>query len=310
MSSRVRSDGRGTLLEEAVLSLGAPFLKAASWAAGSAMRSWKAYMGLRGVERENRRFREEIRDLLRPPARAARQSDPLERTRGRLLEDREITGRKREESCWLRIQPVEGLGLDLGDGRLDEYLREPRKTGNRLSGWKFANPYLLPRRKRDRLVQGEPGGPITEILADGGIRFTAPIASLYGSGPERELWPLALLEYPVSIVRLARAVYQDIKRPRDPRILADMALYGVGGWSLRPSSPVAAGYRLEGPRNLDDAEDFVSEEPLAFDWEEVVGEPDRCGFRLVRRVYEAFGFGEESIPREFDRKSGRLVLRE
>ncbi|MBI4168891.1 MAG: rod shape-determining protein MreC [Acidobacteria bacterium] len=63
MSSRVRSDGRGTLLEEAVLSLGAPFLKAASWAAGSSVRSWKAYMGLRGVERENRRFREEIRDL-------------------------------------------------------------------------------------------------------------------------------------------------------------------------------------------------------------------------------------------------------
>lgn len=39
-------------------------------------------------------------------------------------------------------------------------------------------------------------------------------------------------------------------------------------------------------------------------------EPDRCGFRLVRRVYRAFGLRESDIPSEFDRRVGRLILPE
>jgi len=38
-------------------------------------------------------------------------------------------------------------------------------------------------------------------------------------------------------------------------------------------------------------------------------EPDRCAFRLIRRVYEGFGHREDAIPAEFDRASGQLLLR-
>ena len=49
MSSRVRSAGRGSLLEEAVLSVGSPLLKATSWAAHGVMGLWRTYVDLRGV---------------------------------------------------------------------------------------------------------------------------------------------------------------------------------------------------------------------------------------------------------------------
>jgi len=59
MSSRVRGAGRGSLLEEAILSVAAPFLKAATWIAQGTAGVWRSYVDLRGVERENRRLRAE-----------------------------------------------------------------------------------------------------------------------------------------------------------------------------------------------------------------------------------------------------------
>jgi hypothetical protein len=50
--------------------------------------------------------------------------------------------------------------------------------------------------------------------------------------------------------------------------------------------------------------------PLVFKAEEIEAEPDRCGCRLVERVYEGFGLGRDAIPREFDQEAGRLLLEE
>jgi rod shape-determining protein MreC len=63
MSSRVRADGSGTLLEQAVLGIGAPFLRAASWVAGVVQGTWGAYVDLRRVEKENRRLHAEVERL-------------------------------------------------------------------------------------------------------------------------------------------------------------------------------------------------------------------------------------------------------
>jgi rod shape-determining protein MreC len=88
MSLRPRSDGRGTLLEEAVLSLGAPFLTAASWAASGTTGSWKTYVDLRGVESENRRLQEEIM-VLKAKAHDAEEAINEARRLGDLLELRQ-----------------------------------------------------------------------------------------------------------------------------------------------------------------------------------------------------------------------------
>jgi rod shape-determining protein MreC len=60
MSSRVRSEASGSILERGVLSISSPFLKAASWIARGTVGSWKGYAALRGVEEENERLRAEV----------------------------------------------------------------------------------------------------------------------------------------------------------------------------------------------------------------------------------------------------------
>lgn len=45
-------------------------------------------------------------------------------------------------------------------------------------------------------------------------------------------------------------------------------------------------------------------------YEEIRQAPDRCAFKLVRFVYEAFGFPDEAVSPEYDRKAGRLALPE
>jgi hypothetical protein len=73
----------------------------------------------------------------------------------------------------------------------------------------------------------------------------------------------------------------------------------------------SSGFALAAQGNsYDDEPDLIWDEPLLFTLREVRDEPDRCGFRLVRRVYQAFGYDEEKVPSEFDRKAGRLILPE
>ena len=73
MSSRIKSGGQRSLLEEAVMSLVSPFLKAAAWTGQGVSETWRTYVGLRGVERENRRLRVET-DALALRAREAEEA--------------------------------------------------------------------------------------------------------------------------------------------------------------------------------------------------------------------------------------------
>jgi hypothetical protein len=63
-------------------------------------------------------------------------------------------------------------------------------------------------------------------------------------------------------------------------------------------------------RRLGEGVDAIAERPLVFTTEEFLLETDYCGFRLLRRIYQAFGLREDDIPQEFDRRTGRLVLPE
>jgi len=43
-------------------------------------------------------------------------------------------------------------------------------------------------------------------------------------------------------------------------------------------------------------------------WKDLQSSPDRCAFRLLVRVYEAFGHPEESLPIELSRETGQLTI--
>jgi len=203
-----------------------------------------------------------------------------------VVEERQALQKAGEQVLWLSLRPARHLHLDLDPERLLG-LREPRATGNRAVGWNF------------REVEARNGGALV---------FRAPLGALYFKGDEREIWPAALLEYPVSAFRIARRIYEGVLEEAD-LIAADLALIGARGWKLRPGSQRAAGYRPPAAE-LGDLADAVLERPLVLTYGELAAHPDRGGYRLIERVYEVFGFRRDAIPREYDPASGRLVLPE
>ena len=136
-----------------------------------------------------------------------------------------------------------------------------------------------------------------------------PTQDLHWKGPEKTLWPWAVLEYPTSLFRLAAHVYPSETRGT---VMVEMVIAGVEGWRLGPHSPRDFRYDMRlHHANLvtpHEGREITLNGPLEVQSEELRENPDRCAFRLVREIYEAFGLREEEIPAEFDRASGRLTI--
>jgi schlafen family protein len=223
-------------------------------------------------------------------------------------------------ALWLRIQPLNDLEIPFrSEDDFRKYFADPLVTANRAAGWNFVNPYERIRREGSALFHGTEGLGV-RLYRDGAIEFTLPIDNLFwksasgrSDAEANEIWPFCLLEYPISIFRLASTIYRDHALQRLCPVLADMALFGLKGWTLRPYSPRSFGYKgLYNPVPFDkdnpDEENLLLPKPLTFQRDELLNEPDRCGFRLVEQVYERFGYWEKEIPQEFDRDRGKLVF--
>jgi hypothetical protein len=235
------------------------------------------------------------------------QEGGVQQAEKKLLEDREKLLKSGERVLWLGIQPASNLGLDLQETRLEEVLRDASLSGNRRAGYHFAWSDCRPELKADRLVSKRGDGAFVEIWLHGGLRFQVRLDAMYW--PERgEIWPPALLEYPIAAFRMAGAIFRDKLRSEDV-VLGDLALVGAKGTSLRAGSRCMNFYGIT-PTFFDDADDLVWEQPLRFSSKEVIEASDLCGARLVERVYQAFDWRRESMPPEFDWKTGRLVLPE
>jgi hypothetical protein len=225
---------------------------------------------------------------------------------------------------WMRIEPSELLTLDLARVLETDLLTDPVATRNRRAGLNFTAAHVLGEKDPEMAVDederqvvryGLEGRFEVTLGAWGGFRLTSPLASLSAPGaqrdPDRLLWPFDLLELPVSVFRLLAAIHS---RPElwqravlpSTKLWAHMALFGLQGWHLRPGSPSEWRYRPPAAVRFEEA-DFILERPLVFRLDELQ-EPDNCGYRLVSRIYEAFGFPESAIPAEFNRKLGRLAL--
>ena len=217
-------------------------------------------------------------------------------------------------ALWLRIQPLNDLEIPFrSEDDFRKYFADPRVTGNRAAGWNFVNPYERIRREGSALFHGTEGHGV-RLFRDGAIEFTVPIDNLYwksasgrSDADANEIWPFCLMEYPISIFRLASTFFREQAPEILGSVLGDMALFGLKDWTLRPYSPRSFGYKLHNPKPFPE-ENLLLPKPLAFQRDQILDEPDRCGIRLVAQVYESFGYWEKEIPQEFDLERGRLVF--
>lgn len=275
----------------------------------------KPYALLRGG---GRYFYVRVGDRLRPmsreeilPPRARRTvSRDLTATAAGLWNERDGHQRKGESVYWIALKPQPAVTIDIQDPVVRGYLQDATQTGNRPHGWNFMSPYDEPELRRGRLVHGAKAGRTIEVWDDGSLFLMVDLEGLRHGNNEREIYPFALIEYPVALYRLASCLYRNERAADLAVVLADAALIGAQGWALPPYSPRSIHFQhpLKAPHVWNEGRDLVWERPLIFPGSEIINEPDWCGFRLVRRIYEAFGYFEEKIPLEFDRGKRRLII--
>lgn len=232
---------------------------------------------------------------------------------------------------WLRFQPAAELELDFQALRDSGLLTDPERAGVGDLRASFLHAYVLgghlpaPARSAwsgpgSHLTAGKEGGLFWLVVRrDGGLLFTAPLQNLgpipYLSSPEVNLSPFDLFEYTTSVARLVSAMVREPSiwkqgSPGEASWSARLALFGLRGWILRRGHPLTMGFASASNPTVYQEDDLVVEPPLAFTAEELRDQPDRCAFRLVARVYEAFGYFDDAIPRQFDRTTGRYVGRQ
>ena len=228
----------------------------------------------------------------------------------------------------VRIQPIDACRIDLQTLGNSDYLTDARRSGNREAGFNFAHAYEASGRHpqlgsaagRPAIHVGTAESAEISMFGDGGIVFAVPLASLKGwltGSPDylkgrHLLHPISLGEYTASVFRLAAAVYSDPGLGRcDPGapVLARLAVFGLRDWTLLPGSYQEQLFNQHRAAALSEA-DYVRAQSLVVSVDEIRDAPDRCAFRLLRDLYEAFGFYEEEMPPEFDRATGRLMLSE
>ena len=240
----------------------------------------------------------------------------LDKATQKLLADRTAFRDSGENGLWLALQPGRQLALDLKDDRFEQLALDPSVSGNRRSGWHFARTVHHPRPPRlekNQLVWGLWFDSLQDYVSwvrvdeEGGLRFWASLIRLHWKGECDEIWPLALLEYSVSAFRIAREIYDGYLQPEDS-VAVNLALFGVSGWKLRGGTP--GDYFLDPERLKAQAEPDLIWQPERISFRDLEETPDRCGYRLVRRVYQAFDLNEADMPRQYDREAGRLVLPE
>lgn len=255
------------------------------------------------------------------------QDEEIENAIEKLVEARRTVRDTGRDGLWIGLKPARILDFDFSQEqeRLGSIAADPLATGNRRAGVHFVMTNR-PIQKRHRQLEWGWWSEISKDFAsrvqvkdNGAMEFSAALTILLDAPgflnalegkPEEEFDSLALLELTISAFRIAREVYRTYLKPTD-RVVADLALFGVQGWGLRKGSPGTAYYLGAAGRSIERlAETDLIWEPMVFAFSRIDEEPDRCGFRLVQRIYWSFGFREIDIPHQFDQETGRLLLPE
>lgn len=212
---------------------------------------------------------------------------------------------------WLALEPDPGGEINFAQDETTALLSDPTRTGTPRSSFNVTEARLYgpadfkgDSKGRNRLYLGNDRRSLI-LGKSGGLRFVAALDDLStGQVPfvqeTKLLSPERLLGYTISTLRLAAGLLKDERcwHGSPPRgiVWAWLAAFGLEGWGLLPGDLMSwPAWRHQVRRYA--FPDFVPESPLAFATAEVIQGADRCGLRLFRLLYEAFGlYREEDLP--------------
>jgi len=152
MSSRLRGGGRGSILQDTVLAIGAPFLGAASWVAGGIGGTWRSYVDLREAADENVRLRERVETL-------TREANASEESRQELARLRDLLGLK--ETAPFGTVTARVIGKESADGARILLIDRGRADGIRPN-----QPAITPRGVVGRVIDVSASASKVQTILD------------------------------------------------------------------------------------------------------------------------------------------------
>jgi len=239
--------------------------------------------------------------------------------RTRLSEERTrfLQGRTGEPTLHLVIQPAEEREelLRRDDAEIPRALADVLVANNRYTGWTYEVGEPA-RRGRRRWEQGRADPPYRHMVVheSGRIEFTTAYGiewihhSLGAAEQNRQVMdPYVAVEYPASVLRLAGWLLE--RADYDGSIFLELVLRDMRGVELGPHHPTSIGFLHHANWKTCEEEDILvgPTGPIEVAARELVEKPDRVTYRLVREVYETFGYEEEKIP-FYRRDSGIFVF--
>lgn len=127
---------------------------------------------------------------------------------------------------------------------------------------------------------------------------------------EREqLHPYYVLGVIASFFELASAWLARLDL-RSGNALIELGIGGATGLALRAHSPQSHAwlFKHEGTLHVAQDDPLVLPRPVRVSVEELVSHPGRVAVRVAERLYEAFDFELNDLPREVDRQAGAITL--
>lgn len=173
-----------------------------------------------------------------------------------------------------------------------------RPPGSRPNGWNMADLDYSRRRSMNGVELGAKEDAYLEVYENGHMEFWRTIGEVFcrdQSAEERRvrprLYPYAVVEYPVSFLRLASAILSTAGYSGE--VLIQLQYRNIGGHVLRPGRPREIVF--ESPLNPSTpfAEPHLLIGPIRVPWNRA---PDEVGLNLLKFVYRAFGVGVDGIP--------------
>lgn len=170
--------------------------------------------------------------------------------------------------------------------------------GSRRSGWNMESGSYQIERFAEGIRRGEKDDEYLELLNNGHMEFWAPLNEhfCWRQSPEEfrtrpRLYPYPVTEYPVTFLRLYRALVDMLGIASD--FLIDLRYMNLQGYILLPYAPNTIGFMSghEEAKPLANQHLVVPRASVTSDFD-----PDREAYNLIRTVYAAFGLAAEAIP--------------
>lgn len=214
----------------------------------------------------------------------------------RLARERFEEGAGETPSFWIAVTPRDSLAgtLPVEEERLRDLLEDP--PGSRPNGWSMEIRHESLTRTPDGLGRGDREDEYLEVTENGHMEFWTPLDEHFCWRQSQQefqrrprLYPYSVVEYPVSFLRLYRALADEFGV--EGKVLLQYQYRNLTGYILRPFHPQAIRHRaiVGGPYEGNHFQFGPRDLPHDFG-------PEKTALEALEPFYAAFGLEPFTIP--------------